>query len=196
MYRGYQTIFWGIFLASFHINLGSLKIIPAFAAWFIVSVGIKKLNEANESVYFTKAVFFADMAVILSIISGVLSLIWQGSSSSILMTLVWPVAFGVVELLTEYTLLTGSIESLLVSDKMNFAVEYTKKTQTYSIFFIILIIIESISLTFLINEFIIITAVYGIILRIAYMIMMGNLKNIFGEDENMADKTSEGESLQ
>lgn len=183
MYRGYQIIFWGIFFISFHINLGSLKIIPAFAAWLIVSAGIKKLNEAHESVYFTKAVFFADMAVILSIISGVLSLIWSGVNSSIIMTLVWPIAFGVVELLTEYTILTGSIDCLLISERMDVAVEYIKNAQSYSIHFIIFIIIECISLTFLINGFLVVTVIYGIILRIAYMIMMGNLKRNFGEDE-------------
>lgn len=38
--KGYRLIFWGFFLLFFHVNLGSVQLIPSFLAFWILERGI------------------------------------------------------------------------------------------------------------------------------------------------------------
>lgn len=48
MSEGYRKIFWGIFIATFNINIGMVKILPSFVGFLIISSGLKLiLQEAG-----------------------------------------------------------------------------------------------------------------------------------------------------
>ena len=45
MTTGYNKIFWGFIFLTFHINLGSIKLLPDFISYIIIYFGIKELLE-------------------------------------------------------------------------------------------------------------------------------------------------------
>ena len=45
MTTGYNKIFWGFIFLIFHINLGSIKLLPDFISYIIIYFGIKELLE-------------------------------------------------------------------------------------------------------------------------------------------------------
>ena len=60
MASGYRKIFWGFFIATFHLNLGSLMIFPPFIGYVMIMIGISMLHQkydANEFQY-AKMLFF------------------------------------------------------------------------------------------------------------------------------------------
>ena len=43
MNSGYNKIFWGFIFLIFHINLGSIKLLPDFISYMVIYFGIKEL---------------------------------------------------------------------------------------------------------------------------------------------------------
>jgi len=176
MDRGYRTIFWGVFFATFHINLGPLPILPQFVGWIIVAVGIGKIQQEYSSATFRKAGIFAPIIVVLALFSGVYSL-YQGTAAVGSTYMFFsPILFGIIEFLMEYAVLEGSVQYFESHKEEMMADEYIGKLRAYSVVFITFIILESIILTFYIEAFILIVALIGIVLRIWFMIMMSSLK--------------------
>lgn len=184
MYNGYRTIFWGILFASFHIKLGPIPILPLFIAWAIVSSGINKLLIEETTEDFTKAKAYTTFMIILSLIAFIISLYWQNAGNNILYTIAYPVIFGIFELLTEYKILTGSIENLKKDNKGEVAKEFQGMTRSYIVMFLIFLVMECVSLCFIMSGFLTITGIFGLILRIYYMSMMSRLMNLYKVDGN------------
>ena len=181
MFNGYRIIFWGIFFTSFHINLGMIQILPTFIAWIIVANGIGKLIEIESSDSFLKAKSFALIAAGMSFVSGLISLYSGNGVDDIILLLIWPVVIGILELVAEYKILEGSVEYLYVKNDVKMAEEYINMTRNYTIAFIIFIVVQCIALSFLSAELIMIVAIAGLILRIFFMGMMTQLKNLYEE---------------
>ena len=74
MEKGFKNIFWGVFLATFNINFGFIKVLPAFVGWMVLNSGINMLMEEAESESLEKAQKYSKFLVILSIIGGLISL--------------------------------------------------------------------------------------------------------------------------
>lgn len=45
MTTGYNKIFWGFIFLTFHINLGSIKLLPDFISYTVIYFGIQELKE-------------------------------------------------------------------------------------------------------------------------------------------------------
>ncbi len=181
MYKGYQSIFWGMFFASFHINLSNIEILPLFVAWIIVANGINKLNEV-ESGSFSKAKIFALITAGLSFVSGLITLTYGSAADGIILPIILPTVIGIMELLTEYKILQGTVEYLSINDNIEMVQEYTKKMRNYTIFFIIFLTLECIAISSFMEELIVVVAIFGLILRIWFMYTISNLKKLYEED--------------
>jgi len=184
MDRGYRTIYWGVFLATFHIDLGPLPILPQFVGWIIVAAGVGKIQQEYSSAAFRKAGIFAPIIVVLTLFSGVYSL-YQGTAAvGSTYMFFFPILFGIIELLMEYAVLEGSVQYLKSHNFERMADEYIGKLRAYSVVFITYIILECIVLTFYMEAFIFIAALIGIVLRIWFMIMMSSLKKEMMNDNH------------
>jgi len=51
----YNKLFWGIILATFHINLGMVRILPEFIGWWMVSSACCELYDISKNTKFMKA---------------------------------------------------------------------------------------------------------------------------------------------
>lgn len=183
MDRGYRTIFWGIFFASFHINLGMIPILPQFVGWIIVAVGVGRIQQEHPSAIFHKAGIFSQIVVVLALFSGVFSIYLANASVVSILTTISPIIFGVAELLMEYAVLEGSIEYFYSNNAVILAEEYIRKLRAYTIVFVIFIIMHCITLTFYLENYILISVLIGIILRIWFMILMSSLRKDRIEDD-------------
>ncbi|MGF7057949.1 hypothetical protein [Brassicibacter mesophilus] len=178
MHKGYQKIFWGIFLATFNIKLGSIKILPSFIAFIIVSSGISYLLKDYPSKTLEKAQTFARLLIALSFIGESASFIIGYREANFILIQIWPVIFSIFELLMVYKILEGSVEYLSAYLYMDIAEEYTKKIRVYIILFIVMEIYLCFVLTFNAGYLIIFGAIAAIILRIWFMIMINHLKKV------------------
>ena len=54
MYEGLSKILWGIFIATFNINLGPIKILPAFVGFMVIASGINTIYNEHHIDEFKK----------------------------------------------------------------------------------------------------------------------------------------------
>lgn len=186
MSEGYRKIFWGIFIATFNINIGIVKILPAFVGFIVISSGINNiLQEANYD-SFKKAKRYSDYTGLILFLGGILSLSGVNLESNIFIQLL-PIAYLTLELLLFYKVFEGSIEKLSHDDESTLAMlvyEFENKQRFYIISSIIINLFLMFSITF--NwESQTFAAILLIILRIFLMTSMSRLKKLYLEDESL-----------
>ncbi len=57
MERGYKKIFWALFFVTFHLNIGSLQLLPPFMGWLILLSGLQELTSALQNSSISTASF-------------------------------------------------------------------------------------------------------------------------------------------
>lgn len=185
MSEGYRKIFWGIFIATFNIKIGIVKILPAFVGFIIISSGINILIEETNIESFKKAKRYSNYTGLLLFLGGVISLSGVNLEANILIQLL-PIIYLTLELLLFYKVFEGSIEKLSYDNNPTLAMlvyEFENKQRFYTISSIIINLFLMFSITFnwVSQTF---AAILLIILRIFLMTSMSRLKNLYLNDEN------------
>ena len=183
MSEGYRKIFWGIFIATFNIKIGIVKILPAFVGFIIISSGINILIEETNIESFKKAKRYSNYTGLLLFLGGVISLSGINLEANILIQLS-PIIYLILELLLFYKVFEGSIESLSREENtLEMVNEFISKQRFYTIASIIINLLLCIGITFNlgIQTF---GAILLIIIRIFLMTSMSRLKKLYLEDEN------------
>lgn len=188
MFSGYRTIFWGLFVITFHINFITIPILPAFVGYMIMSSGVGKLQEEFASENFNKARMMAQFMAILGVLS--FFLLWVPEQYFLLSFL--PVVYSVMELYFTYHLVEGSADHFRAEEKTEREMNYKSELGTYMVFSILFIIALCISITVADQTMIIIVAIVGVLLRIWLMAMMGRLKR--EQEEPIAEASFEAVS--
>lgn len=177
MVKGYRIIFWGVFFATFHIDIGWLQIIPSFIAWLIISKGVKCIYREYSTDNLRNAKNFARIAAILCVSSLLYYLLSGDAQSSNPITDAFlTLAFSVSELLFGYKILSGSTEYLLYNEKIEEANSCIIQLRCYLIAFLFFLCIMSIYLFFYLKGFGTLVAIIGILLRIWFMVMIRSLR--------------------
>lgn len=182
MGRGYKTIFWGVFLATFNITLGAIKIVPTFVGWMVVLSGINTLREFHESTSFNEGVRYNHYLIIFSLLGGLLSFSSSPLLKSSIIFSYYVMIPNIFELLMVFKILEGSIDYLKSINQEDLSLEFEEKLRGYIIFEIITNIGLIISLTIYNGFLMAITAILAIILRIYIMTMMSRLSKMEVED--------------
>ncbi len=193
MFSGYRLIFWGIFFISFHINLGNLQILPNFIGWAMIAGGVGRLRNRQPSENFHKASILAFIAVIYSIITFLTE--FAGSQALdfnpyLLFTMMF---ISIVELLTEYFIIKGSAEYLYNCGNIEFADDLAGRFRNYLIIDILLLIAVLISFT-LYSPAITIYAIFGLLLRIWFLMIIHGLKKFYMDEELEQDRYISGDA--
>lgn len=178
MSEGYRKIFWGIFIATFNINIGIIKILPTFIGFIVISGGINIILENYLSEKFSKAKKFSNITALVLFIGSFLGLMGMNLSSNILLELI-PIVYLVLELLLFYYLFEGSIEMLSNDNYNDIANEFVSKEKGYIIFFVIILLILNFGIVSNFAGYATFGAILFIILRITIMTWMSKLKNIY-----------------
>lgn len=178
MANGYKKIFWGIFIVTFNINLGMIKIFPHFIGFIIILSGINSLCKETHIESFNKARIFTIIISIITFIGELIRLFSIELTNFFIFNEVYIVFSNIIELLIFYKLFCGSIEYLNHNNQCDLACENIKKLRFYIIVSVINIIFLNLTFTFNIKIFSIIVFVMLIILRTYLMMAISSLKNV------------------
>jgi hypothetical protein len=178
MRKGYETIFWGIFFATFHITLGWLQILPSFMGWLIVCHGVNCINEEYSSNYMRLASTFAKLAALWGFLSMISSFYTSSNLNNSMLYIIWSMSFSVIEILFVYKILGGTIEYFSYNGATDIADSLTIKLRSYLIIYLTFTIMESICTFFVLDELGVYVAFIGIIARIWFMIIIKSVKNL------------------
>lgn len=178
MYNEYNKIFWGIFICSFNIKLGPVKILPAFIGYIIILSGISSLYKITHIKSFNKSKTFAIIIIIITSLGEFMGFSSIESNNLFLFNEIFIVFSSVMELLMFYNLFNASIE-YFNNNHYNLASETIKKLRFYIIVSVINIIFLNFTLVFDIRFLNIIVPITLIILRIYLMKLIYRFKNMF-----------------
>ncbi len=184
MVSGYRFIFWGLILATFHINIGMLPILPVFVGYLNMAHGVRLIREEYSSPQLDKAYLITYLLAVLGIIGQVIT--WLGRSNDWIRLL--PAAYGVLELFFMYYLLEGSMAFFHDNGREALEIEYKGKLSLFiatELLFIIAILIGSVMMN---QGILLIASIAGVILRIWMMILVSGLKS---EREDRSDEKNE-----
>ncbi len=182
MFSGYRLIFWGIFFISFHINLGNLQLLPNFIGWAMIAGGVGRLRNRQPSESFHKASILAFIAVIYSVITFLTDFAGSQALNFNPNLLFMMMFISIVELLAEYFIIKGSAEYLYNSGNIEFADDLAGRFRNYLIIDILLLIAVLISFT-LYSPAITIFAIFGLLLRIWFLIIIHGLKKFYMDED-------------
>lgn len=131
MSNGYKKIFWGFIFITFHITLGSFKMLPNFIAYMIIYYGIRKVAEDYEWKLFELSARFCGILSIMSFFSLVIEVSpsW-GVGKNVFFNLIWMNIINALEIIMIYMLLCGSSE---ISKEKNDTLQnsYNKRVYKY-----------------------------------------------------------------
>jgi len=176
MYKGYQKIFWGFFIATFSIIIGFIRIPPPFVGWMVVLSGINILNEGYKTDSFELAAKSSKYLIGLSLLGELISIFSVTSQNRFKLLDFMQIGVLILELLVVYKILEGSIE-YLKANEIKIYPQYEGSLRNYTIFFVIATILICIGMT-LNNSAMVIGGILAFILRISVMVMMSNLKKL------------------
>lgn len=172
MFEGFRILFWGVFLITFHINLGPIAILPVFVGYMIVSRGIDHLQSVFTSPYYQRARIVSMLLTIFGVISFLL--IWAPKQPTFMSY--YPLLFSVLELLLVYYILEGTIEKFVADGEKELARDYRSEQRTYTVLMTIFIIGLCIAITFAVGILSFVMVLLGLFLRLWLMVMLGRLK--------------------
>lgn len=176
MFDGLSKVFWGIFIATFNINLGPVKILPAFVGFMVISSGINTIYIEHKTDEFRKTLDFSRIVISMSLLGGVAGFFIQGSFQYSILLQIWSTIFMAAELIMFYYFFLGIIKYFDSIGNKEVADRVIDSSRLYMIVFIIVIAILSCSMLFNLGELNTLLAIVLIILRISLMIMISGLK--------------------
>ncbi len=179
MCNAYKKVFWGIFIATFNINLGIIPIFPAFVGFMVVSSGISSLYDKTNIKAFGRAKVFANILIILTAVGQFIEFIYMNSVNSSILIQVLIMSYSVIELILFFKFFEGTIEYFKSNKNNELADENVEKLRFYIVVSIINIIALNISLIFHLHTLNIIVAITSIILRIYLIVQANGFKNLF-----------------
>ncbi|AAO34808.1 hypothetical protein DP149_00405 [Clostridium tetani] len=182
MYNEYNKIFWGIFIATFNIKLGAIKILPTFIGYIIILNGLSSLYKKTHIEPFNKSKTFAIIIIIITALSEFMEFSSIESNNLFLFNEIWIVFSSVIELLIFYNFFDGSIEYFNNNNICDLACETIKKLRFYIIVSVINIIFLNFALIFNITFLNIIIPIILIILRIYLIMLIYRFKNTSVEE--------------
>lgn len=176
---GYKKIFWGIFIATFNIKLGIIKILPAFVGFLFIVMGLNDIYEETKLESLKGAYNLGILTVAMSFISGVADYFSYSSLYSPIPMSIWRVLYCLIELILFFKILESSIEYLKLRNYQDMATNYIDKLRVYTILSIMNIILMNFALLFNFNKFLLVTSLIRIALRIFMMVITNSLKKLF-----------------
>lgn len=182
MEKGYKSIFWGVFLASFSITLGPTRLGPPFIGWMIVLSGINHLKEVHDNLPLREAGKYNKFLVFFSLLGSLVDFMGNRALITPLILSYYPIITSVFELLMVFKIIEGSIEYFRFIQEEKLSLEFEIEQRTYTVLQIIGIIVFLVSSTIQNEFFMTLTAVFLIVVRIYVMVSMRKLRKIVMEE--------------
>lgn len=176
MFEGLNKMFWGIFIATFSINLGPIRILPSFIGFMVISSGINTIYDEHQSQEFKKALDFSRIVIVISLLGGLIDFFTGGVYQYSLILQIWPIILMIVELIMFYSFFLGIIKNFDSIGNIEVSERLIDSSRLYIIVFISNIAVLSFVLLFNLGGLNTLLAIVFIILRISLMVMISGLK--------------------
>lgn len=185
MNKGYKSVFLGYILATFHLTIQGLQILPNFIGFFIAGIGIAKLYDETQNKAFRlakNAMMFLCLLSFLQLFQGEGGALYTGV---IYVEMLVSVLYAVTEITIYYYLFEGSIDLLCGESE-----EQVKRTFEHGQRYVMIMMILLNSLLIFTNSFqafiwSIVFAIGLLIIRIYVICKMNQMKHITEEKEAM-----------
>ncbi|WP_167957923.1 hypothetical protein [Anaerosporobacter faecicola] len=189
MTKAFNYIVWGLIFATFHINLGSLQILPSFVGWIFVAIGIRQMIKVFDEQKLKMASHFSELLALITAVELVAPVFGFSSTTPFLGSIIVSVA----EFMFIYRFFQGITTILLNTGKIQLAGDNEKMLRNYLICHIVGIIAMGIMTISYDNTLDGILAIYMIVLRIYITYRMNKTGKFFLPQEPLRKFTKEQE---
>lgn len=180
MIKGYKKVFFGMLFNTFHFNLGPIQLLPDFIAIIIICSGIKEILEVYDNNLLNASLKLFNIKMIIAIIAFILPIMGIESifGNDMILNIIWFNIGNILELLSILKFMQGTSEVLKENFNTYLGDKYNNKTINYIYLYSILIVLANINFIFMSNTLAVITAIYGLIIRL-YVIL--SIKPLYSE---------------
>lgn len=178
MDKGIKNIVLGIILATFHINIGTLPILPSFVGWILVTMGVNSIAKVKGQVLFNKAKILSEVLTILTLID----LIKTNLNSTLGSPYLLATLISLIELFLIYYFFSGITEVFKAKGKIKHACENERILSRYSVLHVIGILVLCICWLNYSSPAGSLMAIYMIALRIYVIYRVNKLGKLCGAE--------------
>lgn len=189
MQDGYRKIFWGVFIATFSINLGVVNILPAFVGWMVVASGVRVLVDKGESADYGTAKTISYILVGLTLVGGLMNL-FGGLAGTSPVLLFYPLVVMVIELILFHEIFEGSVNSLDLLGITHARDIYIGKDRTYIILSGISMILVTVALFLNLETLAFFSGISALVTRVY---LLNAIRSLGSEDWKDTDEREEND---
>lgn len=181
MSSGYNKIFWGFIFLIFHINLGSIKLLPDFISYMVIYFGIKELLDEYKLESLKQSANCASILIFMAFIRLVINFsIGSEMINNIYFNIIWMNVFNIVEIIMIYKLLVSNNEILKIKND-NLYENYNNKISMYIIIASIITVVNTINMIFYSEVIGGCIVVLALALRLLIIILVRKMHNLLKE---------------
>lgn len=147
MEKGYNKLFWGLFITTFNITIGMITILPAFIGWIIIFSGLSELQEESFSSDLSKPKIIVTFLILTSLLGGLLPFVGGIYIDRVLNFRFYPIMILVLEFILFHKILEESVQNFYALKRQDLGVNYTQKDRSYMVFMGTAMVLMIISLT-------------------------------------------------
>lgn len=162
MAKGYKNIVLGLILVTFHINLGTLPIVPSFIGWILVAMGVDSIAKAEGQSSFNMSKKACEALIILTL----LDLIKINLDISLGSPYMLSILIALIELFFVYYFFRGITQMFKMKGYIEYACENERILSGYTVLQVIGILILGICWLNYSNTQGALVAIYMLALRI------------------------------
>ncbi|WP_297712157.1 hypothetical protein [Clostridium sp.] len=181
MSSGYNKIFWGFIFLIFHINLGSIKLLPDFISYMVIYFGIKELLDEYKLESLKQSANCASILIFMAFIRLVINFsIGSEMINNIYFNIIWMNVFNIVEIIMIYKLLVSNNEILKIKND-NLYENYNNKISMYIIIASIITVVNTINMIFYSEVIGGCIVVLALALRLLIIMLVRKMHNLLKE---------------
>lgn len=174
MEKQYQKIFWGIFILTFHLNLGPMEIFPGFVGYLMIFSACRSFYEESDLPSFKTAGRYAAVLSALGVLDKLLS--FSGFFTWNPLITLWMPLMGVLELLLFYHLLGGSIVRLESSEQKEEAEDLLRTQKILTLLLSAQVVLSYLAFQLFLSPLVLVASAGAILLRIYIMSIVASLR--------------------
>jgi len=188
--QGYNKIFWGFLLTIFNINVGLLRIFPDFIGYFVICLGLLKIQKEYQNNNFKIAIIFTNILLFYSIIVFIMEFIGFGNLVGIniekyhyksIIETGFALLQSSINLLVIFYIFSGTIDMFLELKLDNQASNMENYQKKYAILYIIGLILLSISINITNEKYYIVVVIYILIVEFNFVTIINDIRKIVKE---------------
>lgn len=175
MNGGFKKVFWGIFIATFNVNMGTYRILPPFIGWIVVAIGIMEIQKKSETVDYNLSKYASFILIGAALVGDIFKILGTGGSNPLFILLFYPVILMIIEFLLFYNLIETTIKSIFKNNLNKIVDVYVERGKTYILFAGIAILSATLSLFINFEILRAFTTIFTIVTRVFLLMTFLNL---------------------